>query len=299
MKKAGFVTIFGKPNSGKSTLLNTFLNYNLSIVNKKVQTTRDRIMGILTEENYQIVFIDTPGILEPKYELQKFMLTEIKTSLDEADVIIYLIDVSKINFDDIKSTNEKYGNFFSDKNLIVALNKIDLINKEMLLPVIEKLRTEFNYRIIVPVSAADRENIDSLKSAIIAGLPENEFFYDSETLTNKSEKFFVSEIIRGKILEMYHEEIPYSTMVDVTEFKDRSDKLIYISAEIILERETQKIILIGKKGESLKKLGERARREIENFLSKKVYLELYVKVRKDWRNNKKFIKENTVKNIPS
>lgn len=290
--KAGFAAIFGKPNAGKSTLINSLLNFKLSVVNKKVQTTRNKILGILTENNYQIVFIDTPGTLDPKYELQKFMLTEIKTSLEEADVVIHIMDVLNIDYEDLKNTEEKFGDVLSGKKRIVVLNKIDLIDKAKLLPVMEKLTAEFRYDDIVPVSALDHENVDMLKDLIVKDLPEGEFFYDKETLTDKSEKFFVGEIIREKILRFYHEEIPYSVLVNINEFKERSERLVYINADIILERETQKIIVIGKKGEGLKRLGEKARLEIEKFLGRRVYLELFVKVRKDWRNNRNFIREN-------
>jgi len=297
--KAGFVTIFGKPNAGKSTLINALLNFNLSIVNRKVQTTRDRILGILTEDDYQIIFVDTPGILEPKYELQKFMLNEIRTSLTEADLIIQIVDTLNLNFDDLKKTDSDYKELLLNKKRIIVLNKIDLMKTDNLLPIMERLKNEFNYDEIVPVSALEHENIDELKKIILKYIPEGEFFYDKDTLTDKPEKFFVSEIIREKILGMYHEEIPYSIMVGITEFKDRGNNLVYINADIIVERESQKIIVIGNKGAGLKKLGERARKDIENFLNKKVYLELFVKVRKDWRNNKKFIQDSMINNIPS
>ena len=278
--KAGFAAIFGKPNAGKSTLINSLLNFKLSVVNKKVQTTRNKILGILTENNYQIVFIDTPGTLDPKYELE------------EADVVIHIMDVLNIDYEDLKNTEEKFGDVLSGKKRIVVLNKIDLIDKAKLLPVMEKLTAEFRYDDIVPVSALDNENVDMLKDLIVKDLPEGEFFYDKDTLTDKSEKFFVGEIIREKILRFYHEEIPYSVLVNINEFKERSERLVYINADIILERETQKIIVIGKKGEGLKRLGEKARLEIEKFLGRRVYLELFVKVRKDWRNNRNFIREN-------
>lgn len=297
--KSGFVTIFGKPNAGKSTLINALLNFNLSIVNRKVQTTRDRILGVLTEDNYQIVFIDTPGILEPKYELQKYMQNEIRTSLIEADLIIQIVDTLNINFDELKKTDSDYKELLFNKKRIIVLNKIDLMKTDNLLPIMERLKNEFNYDEIVPVSALEHENIDELKKIILKYIPEGEFFYDKDTLTDKPEKFFVSEIIREKILGMYHEEIPYSIMVGITEFKDRGNNLVYINADIIVERESQKIIVIGNKGAGLKKLGERARKDIENFLNKKVYLELFVKVRKDWRNNRKFIKDSMINNIPS
>lgn len=292
--RAGFVTIFGKPNAGKSTLINALLNFNLSIVNRKVQTTRDRILGVLTEGDFQIVFIDTPGILEPKYELQKFMLTEIRISLTEADLVIQIVDTLNINFDDLKKTDSDYKDLLFNKKRIIVLNKIDLMKTDNLLPIMERLKNEFKFDEIVPVSALEHQNIEELKKIILKYIPEGEFFYDRDTLTDKPEKFFVSEIIREKILGMYHEEIPYSIMVGITEFKDRGNNLVYINADIIVERESQKIIVIGNKGAGLKKLGERARKDIENFLNKKVYLELFVKVRKDWRNNKKFIKDSMV-----
>ncbi|HAY33300.1 MAG TPA: GTPase Era [Bacteroidetes bacterium] len=291
VKKSGFVTIFGAPNAGKSTLLNALLNFNLSVVNKKVQTTRDRILGILTEENYQIVFIDTPGILEPKYELQKFMLKEIKSSLEEADLIIHIIDAAKINLDKLKKIDEEFKDQIRNKKRIIVLNKVDLVTKANLLPVMNKISENFGYDDTVPVSAAKCENLETLKYVILKYLPEGEFFFSKDTLTNKPEKFFVSEIIREKILTYYHEEIPYSIIVNVTEFKERSENLIFINADIIVERESQKIIIIGKGGSGLKKLGNKSRLEIEKFLGKKVYLELFVKIRKDWRNNKRFIRD--------
>lgn len=291
MTKSGYVTIYGKPNAGKSTLINGLLNFNLSIANKKVQTTRDRILGILTEDDYQMIFIDTPGILEPKYELQRFMLSEIKTSLEEADVLVHIVDINRADMDELRKVDAEFAKLTGDKKKILALNKIDLIDKEKLLPLIDKLQKEFSYNEIIPISAADRLNVDTLKSAILKYLPEGPMYYDKDTVTTRPEKFFVSEIIREKILSMYHEEIPYSVMINIAEFKERDNGVVYINADIVLERETQKMIVIGKKGEGLKRLGERARKEIERFLSTKVYLELFVKVRKDWRNNKKFIKD--------
>jgi len=292
IKKSGYVAIFGKPNAGKSTLINALLQFQLSIVNRKVQTTRNKILGVLSEENYQIVFIDTPGILEPKYELQNYMLSEIKSSLDEADVVVHIIDALTINYGDLKSVEEKFRELLSNKKRIIVLNKIDLMKKDDVLPIIEKLSKEFEYDDIIPVSALDNENVEELKKLIVKYLPEREFYYDEDTLTDKPEKFFVGEIIREKILSLYHEEIPYSVIVSIAEFKERDNGVVYINAEIILERESQKIIVIGKKGEGLKRLGEKARKDIENFLKTKVYLELFVKVRKDWRNNKQFISDS-------
>jgi GTPase len=290
--KAGYVAIFGKPNAGKSTLLNSLLNFNLSIINRKAQTTRNKILGILTEDNYQVVFLDTPGILDPEYKLQEFMVSEIRSALNEADVIVYIIDILTLKYEDIKINFQNFLSKFPEKKVIAALNKIDKIDQNGTLPVIDKLSREFKFDSIVPISAINRKNIDELKKVIVDSLPEGNFFYDPDTVTDKPEKFFVSEIIRQNILNMYHEEIPYSVLVSIAEFKERDKGKDYINAEIIVERESQKIILIGKRGEGLKRVGERSRKEIENFLDRKVYLELFVKVRKNWRNNPDFIKEH-------
>ena len=298
--KAGFVIVFGKPNAGKSTLMNALLNFNLSIVNRKVQTTRNRISGILTEDNFQIVFIDTPGVLSPKYELHKFMLSEIASSFDEADILLMIVDAAVRNpFEDVKYVYEAYEKNFGDKKKILALNKADIAGRDVLMPLSARLFEAFGFDEIVPVSALKKENIDRLKEVIVKFLPEGHFFYDEETLTDKPEKFFAAEILREKILSLYHDEIPYSVMVSIQEFAERSDKLVYINAEIIVERESQKAVIIGKGGESLKKTGAYARKSLEHFLGKKVFLELFVKVRKGWRNNKNFVKDSMIRNSPS
>jgi GTP-binding protein Era len=289
--KAGYVAIFGKPNAGKSTLMNVLMNYNLSIVNRKAQTTRNKILGILTGEDYQAVFLDTPGILDPKYKLQEFMVTEIKTALEEADVILYIIDLQTIDFEDIKVLYRRFERIFKEKKILVVLNKTDRIDLDEVLPVIDRLSKEFGFEKVIPVSALKGRNIDELKKVIIEALPEGNFFYDAETVTDKPERFFVGEIIRQNILDLYHEEIPYSVLVNIAEFKEREKGKDYINAEIIVERESQKIIIIGRGGEGLRKLGERSRKDIEKFLGRRIYLELFVKVRKDWRNNPNILKE--------
>lgn len=290
--KAGYVSVIGKPNAGKSSLINAFLNFKLSAVNKKAQTTRIRILGILSEKNYQIVFIDTPGLLEPQYELQKYMLSEIISSLEESDILIQLFDVTKPDKEIFRSFESKYEKLLKKKFRLIVLNKIDLLKKNELLPVIQKISEYYRDIEIVPVSALKGENIDELKKLIVNHLPENKFFFEEDTLTDKSEKFFSEEIIRENILSLYHEEVPYSSVVKIAEFKERSETLVYINAEIILERESQKAIIIGKKGEGLKRLGEKARKDLEKFLGKKVYLSLFIKVKKEWRNNKNFIRNN-------
>jgi len=288
----GYVAVIGKPNVGKSTLMNQLLKVNLSVVTSKAQTTRNKILSILTEDYYQIVFLDTPGILMPKYELQRFMVSEITSSLREADIILQIMDVSDIRKKEIQERGIDYKELIKDKKIIVVLNKIDLLSKEEVLKAISVLSTKFNYENIVPVSALNATNIDELRKLIVTNLPESPFLYNKDTLTDKPEKFFVAEIIRQKILELFHEEIPYSVFVVVREFKEREKGKDYINAEIILERESQKVIILGKKGEKIKRLGRHARKDIESFLGKDVYLELFVKIRKDWRKNKQFIKDN-------
>lgn len=291
-KKAGFVTIVGKPNAGKSTLMNALLNYDLSIVTKKVQTTRNRIMGVLTENNYQIVFNDTPGLLDPKYELQIFMLSEIKSSFEEADIVMNILDVNSFSVEEQIKFNTNYKEELSGKKQIIILNKIDISTQNKVNEAIKKLTDECKYETIIPVSALERYNLEELKKIIVENLPRGEFFYSEDTITNRSERFFVAEIIRKNVLKYYSEEIPYSVFVDVEEFKERDGRKDYIGASIVVERESQKIILIGRKGESLKKLGAVSRKEIENFLGREIYLNLFVKVRKDWRKDKRFLNSN-------
>lgn len=289
--KSGYVSIIGKPNAGKSTLMNKFLDFKLSAVSKKVQTTRNRIQGVLTGKDYQIIFVDTPGVLEPKYEMQKYMKKEIRSSFLETDLVLYLIDGMNITIKDLKKIEEDFIREFSSFKRIIALNKCDYLKQEQITDKIVTLQQELKFEEIIPISAVTGLNLDLLKLKLIEHLPEGDFYYDRETLTDKPEKFFVSEIIREKILELYEEEIPYSVHVEVREFKEREEgQKDFINADIILERETQKIILLGKKGEMIKKLGERARKDIEVFLGKEVFLKLFVKVRKDWRKDNRFLK---------
>ncbi len=293
MIKSGYTALIGKPNAGKSTLMNAMLDFKLSAVNPKVQTTRNKILGILTGKDHQIIFMDTPGLLEPKYEMQKFMMKEIKSSFKEADVIVYILDAQNINLNDVKRIEDEFRKDFRGTNRIVVLNKVDLIPQENVQNKMIELRDEFGFNDIIPVSAKNNYNLDTLKARIIELLPEGDFYFDADTLTNKPEKFFVSEIIRENILTLYKEEIPYSVFVDVREFKVRDQgQKDYINADIILERESQKIIILGKNGEMVKKLGEMSRKGIEEFLGKEVFLKLFVKVRKDWRRDFRFLKSN-------
>jgi GTP-binding protein Era len=289
--KSGYVSIVGRPNAGKSTLMNAFLDFKLSAVSRKVQTTRNKIQGILTGEDYQIIFVDTPGVLEPKYEMQQYMKKEIKTSFKDTDLVLYLIDGANIVMKDLLKIEKDYKKDFDRQKRIIVLNKCDRLSEEQIFDKIATLRQELGVKDIITISAVTKLNLDVLKNVIIENLPEGEFYYDNDTLTDKPEKFFVAEIIREKILELYEEEIPYSVHVEVREFKIRpDDQKDYINADIILERETQKMIILGKRGEMIKKLGELARKDIEVFVDKEVYLQLFVKVRKDWRKDHRFLK---------
>lgn len=291
MRKCGYVAIIGKPNAGKSTLMNAFLGLELSIVNKKAQTTRNKILGIFTEKNIQIVFIDTPGLFEPKYELQKFMMSELKSSFNEADIILHIIDVSDFNIRALKEIETRFAKEFKGKKRIIALNKIDLAEQDDVKSQMLMLKEEFKYDTIIPVSAKESFNLPELQRVIVDNLPVSEFFFDDEILTDKPEKFFVAEIIRQKILDLYQDEVPYSVYVDIVDFIERKEAKDYINAEIVLERESQKIIFIGRNGDKIKSLGKIAREAIEKFLKKEVYLKLFVKVRKDWRKDRKFLRE--------
>jgi len=289
--KSGYVSIVGRPNAGKSTLMNAFLDFKLSAVSRKVQTTRNKIQGILTGKDHQIIFVDTPGVLEPKYEMQQYMKKEIKTSFKDTDLVLYLIDGANIVMKDLLKIEKDYKKDFDRQKRIIVLNKCDRLSEEQIFDKIATLKQELGVKDIITVSAVTKLNLDILKNVIIENLPEGDFYYDNDTLTDKPEKFFVSEIIREKILELYDEEIPYSVHVEVREFKVRPDnQKDYINADIILERETQKMIILGKRGEMIKKLGELARKDIEIFVDKEVYLELFVKVRKDWRKDHRFLK---------
>jgi GTP-binding protein Era len=291
MTKCGYVMLFGLPNSGKSTLVNQMLDFHLSVVNRKAQTTRNKILGVLNENENQIIFLDTPGYIEkPEYELQAYMLNEIRTSFDETDLVAHIIDISKFNIELFKKYTLGVKNFIAGKKQIIILNKIDLVDKKDVADTILLLGKEFPDMEIVPVSAIKSDNLDELKKIIINYLPEGPKFYDEDFLTDRPEKFFVAEIIRGCVLDRFHKEVPYSVFVNITEFREQAGRKDFISAEIIVERESQKVIIIGKGGASLKKLGSDSRKKIEKFLGRPVYLELFVKVRKDWRKDRTFLR---------
>ncbi|VBB48440.1 GTPase Era [uncultured Paludibacter sp.] len=280
MHKSGFVNIVGNPNVGKSTLMNALVGEKLSIITSKAQTTRHRILGIVNGEDFQIVYSDTPGVLKPNYRLQESMLNFSRSALLDADVLLYVTDV----FDsEAKNSDfiEKVKN--NSAPIVLVINKIDLIDQEKLIALVEKWKKVLPQAEIIPISALNKFNVDVLLKRIKELLPESPPFFEKDQLTDKPARFFVTEIIREKILLNYEKEIPYSVEVEVEQFLEE-ETLIRINAVIYAERDSQKGIIIGHGGKSLKKVGMQARKDIEAFFEKKVFLELFVKVEKDWRN---------------
>jgi len=290
--KTGYVAILGLPNSGKSTLLNALLGQKLSITTAKPQTTRKRILGILSEENYQIIFLDTPGILSPSYLLQEKMMEEVKSSLDDADVIVLIIDVKEDPLAQtlLNQTFVKEDIFKSKKPKFLVLNKVDLVTQDRVNDLIKQFESKKIFEEVIPISAAHNFNVQRVREEIIRFLPEGPKLFPDDQVTDESERFFVSEIIREKIFEIYRDEIPYSCEVLIVEFKERETSKHFISAEIVVERDSQKAIIIGKGGVAIKKLGEVSRKSIDEFLQREVFLELRVKVRKKWRSDENLLK---------
>ena len=290
--KVGYVSIIGLPNVGKSTLLNAILKQKISIVTAKPQTTRKKILGILTESNYQIIFLDTPGIVKPAYLLHEKMLEEVNESIKDADVIVMIFDVSSEGKIKESEENEIIKELIAQnkKPTILALNKVDTIKQEQTQQLINHYESLKKFKAVIPIAASLNFNIERLIQEIVELLPEGEKYYPDDIISEASERFFVSEIIREKIFDLYEDEIPYSTEVTISDFKERTTGKDFISAEIIVERDSQKPIIIGKDGKTIKKLGEVARKSIEEFLQKEVYLELRVKVKEKWRSNEKMLK---------
>jgi GTP-binding protein Era len=284
--KAGFVSIFGKPNAGKSTLLNSLMGEKLAIVSPKVQTTRHRIKAFITEKDYQIIFSDTPGIIEPKYKLHQKMMHAVKTAVEDADVAIFLIDINE----NLEEADEVFRSLGVKVPGIVVVNKTDKANDVRLNEVQEFFKGKPYATVVKPVSALYNSGTSNLVETIVNYLPEGEPFFEGEELSDLPTKFFVSEMIREKVFLLYKEEIPYHTTVIVNEFKQKSS-LIKIVADIIVQRETQKGIVLGEGGKMIRQLGTDARKDIEQFLGQKVFLELFVKVRPKWRDNDMMLKE--------
>ncbi len=283
--KAGFVSIIGKPNAGKSTLMNALVGEKMSIVTSKAQTTRHRIIGIVNEPDYQIVFSDTPGVIKPSYTLQESMMNVVQGSLIDADVILLVTDINeKYDESDVIDKLRKTAS-----PVAILINKIDKSTEEEVKNKITYWQDTINPQAVFAISALHGHNIQAVMQFILDRLPEHAPYYEKDALTDKSERFFVSEIIREKVFKLYEKEIPYSTEVVVTSFKEE-ENITRISAEIIVERDSQKNIIIGKAGSMIKKVGTYARQDIEEFLQQKVFLELFVKVIPDWRKKENYLK---------
>lgn len=287
MHKAGFVNIVGNPNVGKSTLMNALVGERISIITSKSQTTRHRIMGIVNGEDFQIVYSDTPGALKPNYRLQESMLEASESAFKDADVLLYVTDTVESydkNLDFLDKVRKMQTPIF------LIINKIDLLSSQTELEdLVEKWKGVLPNARIIPICAKEKFNVENLLSQIKELLPESPAYFDKDALTDRPARFFVTEIIREKILELYDKEIPYSSEVVVEKFVE-DKKLIHINAVIYVERDSQKSIIIGKSGSMLKKVGMMARKDVETFFQKKVFLELFVKVEKDWRNRDKQLK---------
>ncbi|MDX5320504.1 MAG: GTPase Era [Bacteroidota bacterium] len=284
--RAGYISIIGKPNVGKSTLLNALMGHKMAIATPKAQTTRHRIFGIINGEDYQMVLSDTPGIIEPAYKLQSSMMHFVDESLVDGDVVLLIIEAGQ------KELGEEVEKRLKNikQPLFLVINKIDQLSQEEVLALIEKWKAKGITDTIIPISALNKFNTQELKNMLIDLLPESPAYFDKEQYTDKNDRFFASEIIREKIFQRYKKEIPYSCEVVVNSFKE-GDKLIKIQADILVERDSQKGILIGNKGVALKNTGSAARQELENFFGKQVYIELFVKVKNNWRNDEKLLRE--------
>ena len=286
--KSGFVSIVGRPNAGKSTLVNTIIGEKIAIVSDKAHTTRNNIQGIYNDEDSQIIFIDTPGIHKPNQTLGKYMNKQSFYSLEDADVILFMIDAT-----------EKFGKgdkFILDKikehntNVFLILNKVDKIKKEKLFPLIDELSLEYDFKEIIPISALKDDNINDLIKTIKKYLPEGDKYYSDDYYTDKSVNFMISELVREKVLELTHEEVPHSVTCLVEDYQDQGTS-VHVNVMIIVEREGIKKIIVGHNGVMIKEIGKRAREDIEKLLEKKVYLELFVKVINNWREKEKYLIE--------
>lgn len=288
--KSGFIAIIGRPNVGKSTLLNSFVGEKISIISRKPQTTRNVIRGVKNLDDAQIIFIDTPGLHKHKGLLNEFMVREALKAIKDVDGVIFLVEPSTLPREDEQFIIANLKKLSSP--VILVVNKIDTVGKTKLLPVIDAYAKVFPFKAIIPISALKQEGLDELLSTVREVLPEGPKYFPEDTITDQPERFIAAEIIREKVFRLTEEEVPYSTAVVVEEFKEREKKnLVYINASVIVERDSQKAIIIGKAGAMLKKIGSEARADIESLLGVKVYLELFVKVKKEWTRDARALKE--------
>lgn len=294
--RSGFVAIIGRPNVGKSTLLNQVMGQKLAIMSDKPQTTRNKIRSIYTTKDAQVVFIDTPGIHKPKDKLGEYMVQVSENSLAEVDVVLYVVEANSELGGGEHYIMERLKQIKTPVFLII--NKIDLIAKELLLPLIQKYSLKMNFKEVIPISALENNNIETMLNKLIEYLPEGPQYYPTDMITEQPERFIVSELIREKVLHLTRDEIPHAIAVEIEEMQSRKNNMVYIRAVIFVERESQKGIIVGKSGAMLKNIGALARQEIENLLGSKIYLDLWVKVKPDWRNkdfylrNFGFVKED-------
>lgn len=285
--KAGFVSLVGKPNVGKSTLMNVLMDENLSIITPKAQTTRHRIQGIISGDDYQIVYSDTPGIIEPKYKLHENMMSFVSQSLEDADVILFITDIYEKHSEDhvIERLNK------TSTPVFVLINKIDQVKDQSeVMEKIEYWKEKFNAAEVIPISALEKFNTKVIFDKILDLIPEHPAYFDSDSMTDKPERFFVSEIVREKIFLNYKKEVPYSCEVLVTEFQEE-ESIIRVRVEILVERESQRSIIIGQKGEAIKRLGIDSRKDLEAFFKKQFFIQTFVKVEKDWRKNENALRK--------
>ena len=283
--KCGYVALVGSPNVGKSTLINALMGQKMSIVTKKPQTTRHKVLGILSDPSYQVIFLDTPGVLQPKYKLHEAMMHNVHNAIEDADLVLFIVAANDT------SPQMDLLTMIGDKPALLLINKTDLISEREALPIAEAYSEKRNFEAIVPISALKKHNLDRLRELLIEHLPEGPPFYPKDIISEHPERFFVAEMIREKIFQFYGMEIPYSTQVNIVVFKERKGKKDLIDAEIVVNRSSQKGILIGKNGRALKKVGIAAREDIEAFLGRGVYLQLHVKVREGWRDKESFLND--------
>jgi len=285
--KSGYIAVIGRPNVGKSTIINSILGEKINIVTPRPQTTRNNILGIFTTKEFQIIFIDTPGIHRPKTLLGKQMVKKAKASLIESDIVLFVIEAAGLTQEDILIANllKKYKN-----PVFLLINKIDVVPKQEILPVIEAGRHLHPFQEIMPISGLDTKDIALLKKKLTGYLPFGPQYYPQDQISNRQERFFVAEIIRERVLKNIREEVPHSVAIKLDEMKDRNPGLSYIKAVIYVERNSQKMIIIGKAGDQLKEIGKQSRKRLEEFLKRRVYLELWVKVYKNWRKDPSALK---------
>ncbi len=284
--RSGYVAVIGRPNVGKSTLMNALVGQKLSIVTRKAQTTRHRVLGIVSTDDHQAIFLDTPGVINPRYGLHRIMMNTVRAAMSDADVVLHLIDATRSAQSNLDLLPPVDG-----RKAILAVNKMDISSKDKALELVSTAIKSHAYDAVVPVSAKTGSQLDTLMDEIVALLPEGPAYYPVEMVTEHPERFFVSEIIREKIFERYRDEIPYAVQVNIVGFEEREDGKDLIDAEIVVERETQKGIIIGKGGSGLKRIGTEARVDIELLLDRPVFLRLFVKVRGNWRNKQGFLRE--------